>query len=168
MDEPETLGDAFWAVARMLRGRNKDALAPWDVTPSQFRALATLARHGAVRLSVLAEHLRIAPRSATEVVDELETRGLASRATDPADRRATLVGLTEKGTELVREVHAARRAESETLFAGLDEQDRADLARILGRLRDTDTRDRDTRDRDARDARGRDAEGAPAGGRSGA
>ena len=138
MDEPESLADAFWAVARMLRGRNKLALAPWDVTPSQFRALATLSRHGEVRLSVLAEHLRIAPRSATEVVDDLEARGLAARTPDPADRRATLVGLTDTGAELVREVHAARRAESETLFAGLDERDRTDLARVLGLLRARD------------------------------
>ncbi|MCE3552119.1 MarR family transcriptional regulator [Pseudonocardia sp. RS11V-5] len=131
----ETLAEAFWAVARMLRGRNKEALAPWDVTPSQFRAVATLARHGRVRLSTLAEHLRIAPRSATEVVDDLQERGLAERTPDPADRRATLVALTAKGHALAHEVRAARQAQSESLFAGLDERDRADLARILRTLR---------------------------------
>jgi DNA-binding MarR family transcriptional regulator len=131
----ETLGEAFWAVARLMRSRSKQALAPWDVTPSQFRAVAVLARHGALRLSTLAEHLRIAPRSATEVADDLEERGLAARSPDPADRRATLVGLTPKGVELAREVRAARHAESESLFAELDEHDRADLARILRRLR---------------------------------
>jgi DNA-binding MarR family transcriptional regulator len=134
--EEESLGDAFWAVTRRLRERNKAALAPWDVTPSQFRALATLARHGELRLSALAEHLRIAPRSATEVVDDLEARGLAARTPDPADRRATLVGLTAKGTSLVGEVQAARRAESESLFAALDGHDRDELRRLLATLRD--------------------------------
>jgi DNA-binding MarR family transcriptional regulator len=131
----ESLAEAFWAVARMLRGRNSEALAPWDVTPSQFRAVATLARHGRMRLSTLAEHLRIAPRSATEVVDDLQERGLAERAPDPGDRRATLVALTAKGVALAREVQATRLARSEDLFAGLDERDRADLGRILRTLR---------------------------------
>ncbi|MFR9801091.1 MarR family winged helix-turn-helix transcriptional regulator [Pseudonocardia sp. RS010] len=134
-DGEETLGEAFWAVARLIRSRSKQALAPWDVTPSQFRAVAVLARHGVLRLSALAEHLRIAPRSATEVVDDLEGRGLAARNPDPADRRATLVGLTPEGADLAREIRAARHAESESLFAELDERDRADLARILRRLR---------------------------------
>ena len=50
-----------------------------------------------MRPGALAEHLRIAPRSATEVVDDLQERGLVERAPDPADRRATLVRLTEAG-----------------------------------------------------------------------
>ena len=135
MEEPESLADAFWAVARLLRERTRRVLAPWDVTPSQFWAVATLARHGELRLSALAEHLRIAPRSATEVVDDLEARGLAARTPDPGDRRATLVGLTAAGTTLFAEVRAARQAETEGLFAGLDARDRADLARILAAVR---------------------------------
>jgi DNA-binding MarR family transcriptional regulator len=134
-DRDETLSEAFWAVARRLRQLNREALAPWDVTPSQFRAIGVLSRHGTMRQGELAEHLRIAPRSTTEVVDDLQERGLVDRAPDPKDRRATLVGLTEKGTELVDAIRTARRAGSEGFFAGLDDQDRADLTRILMRLR---------------------------------
>ena len=75
----ETLSEAFWAVARQLRQLTREALAPWDVTPAQFRALGTLVRHGPMRLSELSEQLRIAPRSATEVVDALQERGLVER-----------------------------------------------------------------------------------------
>ncbi|MGW4502927.1 MarR family winged helix-turn-helix transcriptional regulator, partial [Micromonospora sp. NPDC004336] len=64
------LAEAFRAVTRRLRHRIREALAPWDVTPGQARALDVLTRHGALRPSALAEHLRIAPRSATEVVDD--------------------------------------------------------------------------------------------------
>ncbi|WP_181783633.1 MarR family winged helix-turn-helix transcriptional regulator, partial [Pseudonocardia pini] len=67
----------------------------------------------------------------TEVVDDLESRGLVERRPDPGDRRATLVALTEKGTELFGEIRAARHAQSADLFATLDERDRADLGRIL-------------------------------------
>ena len=130
----ESLADAFRAVARRLREAPREALAPWDVTPSQARALGTLMRLGPLRLGELAEHLRIAPRSATEVVDALEGRGLVERAPDPADRRATLVVPTERGREAGEAIRAARAAESESVFRELSEEDRAALARILRAL----------------------------------
>ncbi|MBN9619627.1 MAG: MarR family transcriptional regulator, partial [Actinobacteria bacterium] len=74
--DEDSLPDAFWAVARQLRGLSRDVLAPLDVTPSQSRALRVLARHEQLRLGDLAEHLHIAPRSVTEVVDDLERAGL--------------------------------------------------------------------------------------------
>jgi DNA-binding MarR family transcriptional regulator len=133
--EPEeSLYDAFWAVARRLRHRTKDALAPWDVTPSQSRALNVLMGHASLRLSELADHLRIAARSATEVVDDLQNRGLVERRPDPADRRATLVTLTPAGTAIGTAIRAARQAEAERFFGELTPADRADLARILQSL----------------------------------
>ena len=133
--DDETLAEAFWGVARQLRQRTREALAPWDVTPSQARALGVLARHGALRPGALAEHLRIAPRSATEVVDDLERRGLAERRPDPNDRRATLVALTPEGVRTGAAIRAARQAEADRFFADLDPADREQLARILRTLR---------------------------------
>lgn len=135
MDErDESLAEAFWAVARRLRERNREALAAWDVTPSQTRALRALRRHGPVRLGDLAEHLRIAPRSATEVVDDLVGRGLVERRPDPADRRAVLVALTGGGEEVVAAIAAARDTGAEAMFGSLPAEDRAHLARILRSL----------------------------------
>ncbi len=131
----ESLAESFRAAARDLRRRTFAALEPWDVTPSQARALGVLHRHGALRLRDLAEHLRIAPRSATEVVDDLAGRGLAERRPDPDDRRATLVRLTERGADTAAAVRAARAAGADDFFAALDDADRAELARILTRLR---------------------------------
>ncbi|SNY45685.1 MarR family winged helix-turn-helix transcriptional regulator [Paractinoplanes atraurantiacus] len=136
MHEEESLSEAFWAVARRLRNRTKVALEPWDLSPSQGRAMNVLAHHGDLRLSSLAEHLRIAPRSATEVVDDLQQRGLVERRPDPVDRRAVLVTLTPHGTTVNTEIQAARQAASARLFAALDPADRQDLARVLEKLRD--------------------------------
>ena len=135
--EPPTdsLGDAFGAVARRLRSAAMASLAAWDVTPSQMRAIRILTAHEpGMRSSELAQHLHIAPRSATEVVDALEAKDLVRRSPDPSDRRATLVSLTERGTELSREVRRARGLESERLFERLSSTDREHLARILRRL----------------------------------
>jgi DNA-binding MarR family transcriptional regulator len=134
-DQPaDSLGEAFGVVARRLRSASVAALSTWDVTPSQMRALRILGWHGDVRSSELAQHLHIAPRSATEVVDALEAKGLVARSADPTDRRATLVSLTPRGVELMEEVRRVRGIESERLFERLSDTDRAHLARILQQL----------------------------------
>jgi DNA-binding MarR family transcriptional regulator len=132
----ETLAEAFRSVARQLRETSRAALAPWDITPSQIRALRVLERHGVMRLSDLSEHLHIAARSATDVADALESRDLAGRRTDPGDRRVTLVELTEHGTRILDAIRAARGTEAERLFGRLSQADRGHLARILRKLQD--------------------------------
>jgi DNA-binding MarR family transcriptional regulator len=128
------LAETFWAVARRLRHRTKIALEPWDLSPSLARALSVLARDGDLRLSALADKLRIVPRSATEVVDDLQRLGLVARRADPDDRRAVLVALTTAGEQTSRAILQARQAEGERFFAALDASDRADLARVLRKL----------------------------------
>jgi DNA-binding MarR family transcriptional regulator len=135
-DTDEPLVDEFWALSRRLRAMAREALAEWDVTPSQARALGVLRRHGPLRLGDLAEHLHIVPRSATEVVDALEERALVDRRPDPADRRATLVALTARGDEVAAGIRAARTSGAGSLFAQLPAPDRAELARLLAALRD--------------------------------
>ena len=131
----ETLSDAFWSVARQLREASHESLAPWDITPAHLRALRVLQHQGTLRLSELSDHLRIAARSTTEVVDALETRGLVRRRPDPGDRRATLVELTEHGASVLDAIRAARGTEAERVFGRLSQTDRAHLARILRKLR---------------------------------
>ena len=135
-DSSEPLSEIFWAVARQLRGASQETLAPWDITPGHLRALRALGHHGAMRLSDLSGRLHIAPRSATEVVDALESRDLVRRRPDPGDRRATLVEMTEHGTEVMTAIRASRGNDAERAFGRLSPADRAELARILGQLRD--------------------------------
>ena len=132
----ESLADAFGAVARQLREKSAETLAPWDITPAHLRALRTLNRHGTMRLSELSERLEIAPRTATEVVDALQARDLVRRRADPADRRATLVEVTDHGAGVLAEIRATRGPEAGRIFGRLSRADRAELARILSQLRD--------------------------------
>jgi DNA-binding MarR family transcriptional regulator len=133
-DPGETTGELLMAVARTLRRRFQLALESYDVTPGQARALHVIVEHGATRPSEIADRLRIAPRSATEVIDALETRGLVARGPDPTDRRATRVVVTDEGRRLAGLIGQARREESERHLSRLPEGDRTDLDRILRRL----------------------------------
>lgn len=123
-------------VARGLRRRFAATLEPWGLTPHEARALRVVGHHEPTRLGVVATHLRIAPRSVTDVVDALEGHGFVAREPDPSDRRATRVALTPEGRRVLDELDAARRADSEDYFAGLSDRDRAALTRILGLLVD--------------------------------
>ncbi|HET6483513.1 MAG TPA: MarR family transcriptional regulator [Actinoplanes sp.] len=134
--DDEGLLEAFFAVSRRLRHRTREALEPWELTPSLGRALSVLSREGEMRPGALAEQLRIAPRSATEVVDDLQRLGLAERHPDPADRRAVLVTLTDEGLRTGRNIHAARREAGKRFFATLSPDDRDELSRLLRQLRE--------------------------------
>lgn len=129
--QPDT-GDLVMALARRVRRASAEALAQWHLTPSQSRALRVLSSSpDGMRPSVLAEHLRIAPRSATEVVDALEVRGWVQRAADPTDRRATTVTLTGDGRDLVGRIDDVRREASEQVLDVLAPDQRRTLHEIL-------------------------------------
>lgn len=129
--EPDT-GDLVMALARRVRRSYAEALAQWNVTPSQSRALKVLSsRADGMRPSVLADELRIAPRSVTEVADALEERGWIRRAADPTDRRATTLTLTDDGRDLVARIEDVRREASERVLDVLTPAQRRTLHEIV-------------------------------------
>lgn len=146
--DPASLGELLHGTFRRLRRRWALQLAPFGLTPHQFRALNALAGHAGpgphrpggcardrgaagLRVKELAELLRIAPRSATEVVDLLQEKGLVERVADPTDRRATLVSVTPRGTALRGRIQEDQRRESDEYFSRLAPEDRVELERLL-------------------------------------
>ncbi|MBZ5736932.1 MarR family winged helix-turn-helix transcriptional regulator [Nocardioides mangrovi] len=127
----ESTSELLMMAARSMRRSFGETMAAYDVTPSQARALRVVAQRESVRLSALAEALRIAPRSATEVVDALEERSLVAREPDPADRRATCVVPTDAGARLGEALDEARRQATEERLSVLSDADRAELTRLL-------------------------------------
>jgi DNA-binding MarR family transcriptional regulator len=127
----DSLADDFWAASRRLRQRSREALAPWDISPSHLRALRVLNSSGPLRLGDLSERLQITPRSTTEVIDALEDRGFVTRSPDQTDRRATLVSLTLTGRALFDQIRQVRSAEADRFFGALSAVDRRHLRRIL-------------------------------------
>lgn len=125
------LADLVLAAASRLRASSFAALEPYDLSPHPARALLVIADNEGLRPSDLAEHLRIATRSATDVIDTLEDRGLVSRSPSPTDRRAVVLAPTPTGRELAESVRQARRDNADLLAATLAPWERDTLESLL-------------------------------------
>ena len=88
-----------------------------------MRVLGRLDELGQARISELAKADRCSQPTMSNLVQRLEDQGWVRRAADPADSRASLIRLTDKG---LAELRSARR------------QAGADLATRLGQLSATD------------------------------
>jgi DNA-binding MarR family transcriptional regulator len=75
-----------------------------DLSPAQARVFQRIAPGGS-RLTDLAEQAGITKQSAGFLVDQLERSGYVERVPDPADGRARLVRIAERGA---RSVEASR------------------------------------------------------------
>ena len=106
--EPLNVGLLLFLPYRAMEARVFAALATAgfdDITPAQARVFQRIAPGGS-RLTDLAEQAGITKQSAGFLVDQLERTGYVERVPDPADRRARLVRVAERGA---RSVEASRR-----------------------------------------------------------
>jgi DNA-binding MarR family transcriptional regulator len=134
-DAAPQLAEMFTRLTKRVRRRQAQLLAPMGLTPAQARALRVIGHADQpLRMIDLAESLGIVPRSVTTVVDALERAGLVRRAIDPANRRSTLLALTDGGAAALGEMREARRQAAEELFAPLGAVQREQLRALLASL----------------------------------
>ena len=129
------LAEALTRASWRLRRASVKELSPFGLTFAQSRVLRILARRDEpMRIGDLAARFEVAPRSATSMIDSLETLGLVERRADPTDRRSVLVGLTGDGVALMQRIGEARRASAEALFARLTTAQQSLLLEMLSAL----------------------------------
>jgi DNA-binding MarR family transcriptional regulator len=68
----------------------------------------------------------------TKRLDRLEQAGLVAREPDPADRRGTLISLTDEGLRLVEATVPAHLANEARLVGALSDAERRRLADLSG------------------------------------
>src|SRR3954467_12221402 len=95
-------------LTRLARRMRQEASG--DLSPTQGAALATIDRHGPLTPSELALRERIQRPTATRVLARLEEAGLVARTADPADRRSSLVTVTDSGRSLLVSVRDRKDA----------------------------------------------------------
>jgi MarR family 2-MHQ and catechol resistance regulon transcriptional repressor len=119
------------AVRRTLAAELERA----GVSAAGFSALVVLTTAGgSLELRVLRRRLGWSKAGATEVIDTLESRGLALRRRLPHDRRAAAVDLTPAGRELVERVFPEHATRVSRAFGALDEGEKRSLAELCRKL----------------------------------
>ena len=119
-------------LVRMSRRMRQEAGA--ELSPTQGAALGTIDRHGPLTPSELALRERIQRPTATRVLARLEESGLVLRTADPADRRSSLLSVTDSGRSLLVAVRDRKDAYLAQRLDQLSPEDLAALDRAAGIL----------------------------------
>lgn len=102
-----------------------------DLDRSAYGILCRLADEGPQRLGSLAHAFGLDPSTITRQVQALEQAGLAQRTTDPADRRASLLDLTDEGRSVQASTRALRRGRLQTIISDWSGVETAEFGRLL-------------------------------------
>ena len=125
-------------LARELEARLEPVYREHGLEQGWHDVLATLRRAGPPfkqRPTDLTDALMLTSSGTTKRLDRLEEAGLIAREPDPADRRGTLISLTDAGRERIDAVTGAHLANEDRLLSALSPEEREQLATLLRKLR---------------------------------
>ncbi len=128
--KPQDVASSLHSAAiRLLRFvRTEDA--PSGVTGAQSSVLSVLVFGGPQTLGTLARIEQVRPPTMSQLVAELERKGLAAR--EPIDRRSVSISVTEKGRRLLEDSRRRRLAKLSAALSALPPDQLALLARAAG------------------------------------
>ncbi len=113
-----------------------EALAKEGTHRYQLAVLATLDAFGAVSQAELCRRTTIDRSDMNAVVNALETDGIVTRLSDPADRRQNIVELTDAGRARFERLKTGLTEAENRALAPLTPADRMELLRLLRILHD--------------------------------
>jgi DNA-binding MarR family transcriptional regulator len=124
----------LFRISRLHRIAAGRLLKDLGLYPGQEVLMMHLWDAGAVRQSELIRVLDVDPSTVTKMLQRLEQAGHVRRSPDPADRRAVLVTATDRSCALLGQVEQAWAALEGHTLGGLDEGERKELERLLGKV----------------------------------
>jgi len=120
--------------SRQLRRLFDERVRSLGLTGPQARLLLSLERYPKENQAFYAERLEIEPITLTRIVDRLEDAGWIERKSDPADRRARILHLTDKSRGIVTRLTTNVDALFEEMLEGVDPAERVTFANLLERI----------------------------------
>jgi len=120
--------------SRVLRRLFDERVRDLGLTAAQARLLLSLERNPSENQAFYAERLEVEPITLTRIVDRMEDAGWLERRSDPADRRARILHLTDKATQIVNELQGIVEIMFEEMLAGMASGERKTFAALLDRI----------------------------------
>lgn len=121
-------------LSRHLDLARRNAFLSHGLEPWEFDVLSSLRRAGspyALTPGVLMSELLVSSGTMTNRIDRLESKGLVKRSPSPSDRRAVLVTLTPAGSRKVDAALKSLLEDEHAALAGLTEDERVQLGKLL-------------------------------------
>ena len=111
-------------------------LAPYELTPSQFKVIKYLLRHRGedIRQREIEVAYSMTNPTVTGILNNLEKNGWAMRVENENDARSKLVRLTEKSLSQERELYAVGERLEHEFTAVLSEAEYEELKALLQKL----------------------------------
>jgi DNA-binding MarR family transcriptional regulator len=107
----------------MMHTRFSRMLDQYGLTPAGYNVLAILrgVEGQSYPMHQLSNQLLVSRQNITQIVDALESKGLAERVPNPDDRRGRLVQLTATGKQLIETVAPRQHANHKAVMSALRE-----------------------------------------------
>jgi DNA-binding MarR family transcriptional regulator len=125
--------DALLHAAHRIRTSADASLRESGLSLPGYKLLRALARSDQSMREV-SEILQVSPRTITDMIDGLEARGLVARLPHPADRRVTLLHLTDDGRRQLKTAAALADQSHGAAITGLDPEEQSTLRALLERV----------------------------------
>ena len=126
-----SLGRLIYFTAQELSNFAEKVLKPYDLTLEQFHLLKSMPVDSGLTQRQVGEIVNKKPANLTRILDRLESKALVVRRSNPDDRRATLVFLTDKGRVLVEKVHGGFEKFSNQIVRHISEHDQETTRKVL-------------------------------------
>ena len=131
--DPAEVAERMFSWMHRARRLVDSRLAELNLTMPRMKMLGKLG-DGPCQQNRLAGAFDLAPRTVTEIVDGLEKAGLVERVTDPNDRRAKLVHLTDAGRAAYEGARVAKQEIIADLLGSLSPAELAELGTLFDQL----------------------------------
>lgn len=141
-DQADAINQAIRMLSLRHRARAAQLLAPLGLHPGQEALLLQLDRSGPMIQAKLSQALGCEPPSVTLMTRKLVDSGHLIRTPAPADKRATVVGLTDSGKALVDQIKQLWCDIAEESVDGLSDKSVSELPSLLQAIADNVRRGR--------------------------
>lgn len=129
---PAPLMELVLQLERCCETQLDGILARAGLSPSEFTCIRALPVGESVASGALAARMGLSPSRGSRVVERLVRGGMLTRTSSDADRRVSMLALSERGRRLRAEVEDCLAACEEQLRRRLDHDERAAVERGLG------------------------------------
>ena len=106
------------------------------LTAAQFGVLEALYSKGDLKICEIIEKILTTSGNITVVIKNLEKDGLVKRYSDPEDKRATVIALTDKGREVIENILPEHIMNISKIFNILTDEEKLTLKKILKKFKE--------------------------------